>query len=134
MVTKKKTKPKKIATRTSKKKVVKKKPTKKVIKKEVKRVTPKKKIVKTIKIKESEGKLIGRVVHFFDHIGVAVIKLNSGLSVKDKIQIVGGDIDFKQEVKSMQVEHKNIKKAKPKDEIGLKISKKVRPGYRVFKI
>ncbi len=34
----------------------------------------------------------------------------------------------------MQVEREKIKKAKPKDEIGLKVSKKVRAGYRVFKI
>ena len=34
----------------------------------------------------------------------------------------------------MQIEHKAVKKAKPKNEIGLKVSKRVRPGYRVFKI
>ncbi len=135
MVTKKKKKTKKVAKKPAKKKVAKKKIAKKrIIKKKIKKATRQKKIVKSIKIKESEGKLIGRVVHFFDHIGVAVIKLNSGLSAKDKIQIVGGDIDFKQEVKSMQIEHRGIKKAKAKDEIGLKVSKKVRPGYRVFKI
>lgn len=134
MITKKKTKPKKI-TKPIKKKAAKKVISKKrVAKKNIKKTISKKKTIKPIKIKESEGKLIGRVIHFFDHIGVAVIKLNSGLRVKDKIQIVGGDIDFKQEIKSMQIDHVNIKKAKPKDEIGLRVSKKVRPGYRVFKI
>jgi hypothetical protein len=120
MVIKKKAKPKKVAKKPIKKKVILKK--------------KQKKIVKKIKIKESDGKLIGRVIHFFDNIGVAVIKLNSGLTIGDKIQIVGGDIDFKQEVKSMQIEHEKIKRAKPKDEIGLKVSKKIRTGYRVFKI
>lgn len=135
MVIKKKTKPKKVTKKPIKKKakkIVKRK--KIVLKKKPKKAVIKKKTVKTVKIKESEGKLIGRIVHFFDNIGVAVVKLNSGLIVGDKIQIVGGDIDFKQEVKSMQIEHEKIKKAKPKDEIGLKISKKARAGYRVFKI
>jgi len=135
MVTKKKKKTKKVAKKPAKKKIVRKKAAKKrIIKKKARKPARKKKIVKAIKIKESDGKLIGRVVHYFDHIGVAVIKLTSGLAVKNKIQIVGGDIDFKQDVKSMQIEHGNIKKAKAKDEIGLKVGKKVRPGYRVFKI
>ncbi|MDD5621130.1 MAG: hypothetical protein PHS27_00835 [Candidatus Pacebacteria bacterium] len=135
MVIKKKKKPKKVAKKPAKKRIAKKKVAKRVIvRKKTRKPIRKKKIAKPVKIKESEGKPIGRVVHYFDHIGVAVIKLTSGLAVKNKIQIVGGDIDFKQEVKSMQIEHRSIKKAKAKDEIGLKIGKKVRPGYRVFKI
>jgi putative protease len=126
MVIKKKTKPKKITKKPIKGKAV--------VKKKVKKAAPKKKVVKKIKIKESDGKLIGRVVHFFDNINVAVIKLKSGLAIGDEIQIVGGDVDFKQEIKSMQMDHEKIQKAKPKDEIGLKVSKQVRAGYRVFKI
>jgi len=82
-----------------------------------------------------EGKLIGKVVHFFSHISVAVIKLTSPLSVGDSIRIVGGEnTDFNQTVDSMEVEHQKIKKARKGDEVGLKVKEKVREGYKVYKV
>lgn len=86
--------------------------------------------------KEKEGKLIGKVTHFFSNISVAVIKLTNGsLAVGDTIRIIGGEnTDFTQEVKSMEIEHKKIKRAKKGDEFGLKVKEKVREGYKVFKV
>jgi len=81
-----------------------------------------------------EAKPIGVVSNYFDHVGVAAIKLDKGLKVGDKIKIVGGETEFEQEVKSMQIQHEKVEKAKKGDEIGLKADKKVRKGYRVFKI
>ncbi len=82
----------------------------------------------------SEEKPIGEVVHYFDKIQVAVIRLGAPLTVGDQIRIVGGqETDFTQAVDSMQVEHESIKKAKKGDEVGLKITEKVREGYKVFK-
>lgn len=82
-----------------------------------------------------EGKLIGKVVHYFDKIKVAVIKLSGTLKQGDKIRIAGGEsTEFAQEVDSMQVEHKEIKKAKKGDEVGLKVKEKVREGYQVYKL
>jgi putative protease len=81
-----------------------------------------------------EGKLIGKVTHYFGKIGVAVIKLEDNLKVGDTIRIVGGETDFTQTVESMEVEHQKIQEAKPGDSVGLKISQKVREGYKVYKI
>ena len=82
-----------------------------------------------------EGKLIGRVVHYFDKIGVAVIALEAPLKVGDTIRIVGGEsTDFTQEVESMEIEHEKIKKAKKGQEVGLKVKEKVREGYKVYKV
>ncbi len=82
-----------------------------------------------------EGKLIGKIAHFFSNIEVAVIKLSAPLAEGDTIRIAGGeDTDFTQLVKSMEVEHQKIKKAKSGDEVGLKIKEKAREGYRVYKI
>ncbi len=82
-----------------------------------------------------EGKLIGEITHYFGKIGVAVIKLKGTLKVGDTIRIIGGeDTDFEQEVKSMEVEHKKIKTAKARESVGLKVKKKVREGYKVYKI
>jgi putative protease len=83
---------------------------------------------------EIEGKPIGKVVHYFDKIQVAVIALSDNLKVGEKIRIIGGETDFEQEVESMQVEHENIEKAKKGDEVGVKVSEVVRDGYRVYKI
>jgi len=90
---------------------------------------------KTSKTSKKEGKLIGRVVHYFSNIGVAVVKLSTGLSLGDEIRIVGGEnTDFNQEVESMEVDHKKIKKAKAKDEVGLKVKERVRDDYKVYKM
>lgn len=82
-----------------------------------------------------EGKLIGQITHYFGGIGVAVVELKDTLKVGDTIRIVGGvDTDFTQEVKSMEIEHEKVKEAKTGDAIGLKVSQKVREGYKVYKL
>ena len=84
--------------------------------------------------KESVKKSIGEVSNYFEQVGVAAIKLNAGLKVGDKIRFVGGEVDFEQEVKSMQIQHEKVQNAKKGDEIGIKIKEKVRKGYNVFKV
>jgi len=81
-----------------------------------------------------EEKLIGKVTHYFGKIGVAVIELDDTLKVGDEIRIVGGETDFTQTVESMEMEHKKIEEARAGDSIGLKVSQKVREGYKVYKI
>jgi translation elongation factor EF-Tu-like GTPase len=83
---------------------------------------------------EVEGKLIGRVTHYFDKLQVAVIQLDQALSAGETIRIVGGETDFEQIIDSMEVDHEKINKAKKGDEIGIKVREKVRDGYRVYKI
>lgn len=85
--------------------------------------------------KEVEGKLVGRVTHYFSNIEVAVIDLISPLKEGDKIRVVGGqETDFEQEANSMQIDHKEVKSAKKGDSIGMKIKEKVHEGYKVYKI
>ncbi len=83
---------------------------------------------------EVEGKLIGKITHYFGNIGVAVIKLSDKLKVGDTIRIVGGETDFTQEVESMEIEHQKIQEAKKGDSVGLKVEQKVREGYKVYKV
>jgi len=85
-------------------------------------------------VNSKEGKLIGKITHYFGHIEVAVIKLTSALKVGDTIRIIGGETDFEQTVGSMEVEHEKIEKAKSGDDVGLKVDQKVREGYKVYKI
>ncbi len=82
-----------------------------------------------------EGKLIGKVTHYFSNIKVAVIKLSGALLIGDNIRIAGGEeTDFTQTIDSMEVEHEKIEKAKKGDEVGMKVKEKVREGYKVYKI
>ncbi|MCX6760082.1 MAG: hypothetical protein NTW46_01950 [Candidatus Nealsonbacteria bacterium] len=82
-----------------------------------------------------QGKLIGKVTHYFSNIGVAVVSLESSLAVGDEIRIVGGEeTDFNQPVGSMEVDHKKVDKAKKGDDVGMKVNEKVREGYKVYKV
>jgi putative protease len=77
---------------------------------------------------------IGKVTHYYDKIGVAVVELTGDLVMGDKIKFVrGGEDLFEQEVTSMQIEHEKVKKAGKGDVIGLKTEKEVREGAEVYK-
>jgi putative protease len=78
---------------------------------------------------------IGKVTHYFDKIKVAIIELDSDLSVGDKIKFVrGGEDIFEQVVESMQIEHNNIKTADKGSVIGLKVDQDVKEGAEVYKV
>lgn len=79
-------------------------------------------------------KAIGEVSNYFDHVGAAAIKLKAPLKLGDKIKIKGGENEFEQEVKSMQIDRKDVKSGKKGDEIGILVKEKVRKGYSVFKL
>ena len=78
------------------------------------------------------GKEVGKVIHFFEKVNVAVIELKEGLNIGDKIHIIGSTTDFEQKVDSMQIEHKSVDKCKKGEVVGLKVSQRVRPNDLVF--
>jgi len=83
----------------------------------------------------TKRKSIGEIIHYFSKIKVVIIKLAAPLAVGDEINIIGGEnTDFNATVKSMEVEHEKLEKAKKGMEVGIKVSKKVREGYKVFKV
>lgn len=77
---------------------------------------------------------IGKVTHYYNKIGVAVVKLDKPLSIGDKIKISGHDKEFTQEVTSIQIEHQQIDKAKPRDDIGLKVDQPVKDNDEVYRV
>ena len=79
-----------------------------------------------------ELKKIGVVSHYYGKIGVAIVELKSPLAVDDKILIRGGTTDFQQTVKSMQIEHEAVQRAKSGQSIGLKVTKRAREGDVVY--
>lgn len=84
---------------------------------------------------EKKEELVGKITHYFGKIKVGIIEITkAGLTAGDKIHIKGSTTDFEEEVKSMQIEHEKIEKAKKGDVIGLKIKEKVREGDEVYKV
>ena len=83
--------------------------------------------------KEKKAKQIGTVSNYFKHVKAAAIKLSSPLKKGDKIKIVSGDKELEVEVKSMQIEKKDVEKAKKGDEIGLLVPQDVHKGNKVYK-
>ena len=78
-------------------------------------------------------KPVGKITHYYDKIGVAVVDLTGPLSAGDQIKFVKDEEEFTQTVDSMQVEHKNITKAKKGDSLGLKVDQAVKTGALVYK-
>lgn len=81
-----------------------------------------------------EGILIGEITHYFGKIDVAVVKLDDVLRIGDTIKIVGDGIEFTQTVESIQIEHQPVQEAKAGEMIGLKVTQKVKEGYKVYKL
>jgi len=83
---------------------------------------------------DEEKKLIGKIVHYYAKIGVAVVDLTDKVSVGDTISIEGVVTNLRQTIDSIEIEHKKIQMAKAGDSIGLKVSDRVREGDAVYKI
>ena len=77
---------------------------------------------------------LGKVTHFFDKIQVAIVKLEKPLKIGDKIKVKGATTEIEETVDSMQVEHAEIEEAEKGDEVGIKVTGKVREGDEVFKV
>lgn len=83
---------------------------------------------------EEELQEVGVVTHYYVKIGVAVVDVTAPIDVGDKIRIKGSTTDFEQTLRSMEIEHKKVEKAKRGDAIGLKVEKRVREKDTVYKI
>ncbi len=77
---------------------------------------------------------IGKVKHYFDRIGVAVLELTAPVKVGDTIHFLGHSADFQQVVDSLQIEHKGVPEAKPGQDVALKVAQKVHEHDKVLKV
>ena len=81
-----------------------------------------------------QKKLIGKIIHFYPKVSVAVIELTDSLRTGEKILIERGEHSFQQTVTSMQMEHKAISTAKKGDAIGMQINEATKEGAKVYKV
>lgn len=80
----------------------------------------------------AEGKLVGKVTHYYDKAGVAIIELASTLKVGDKIKFVKGDEEVEQTISSMQIERVGVESAKKGQVIGIKADSIIKEGTKVY--
>ena len=81
-----------------------------------------------------EKKPIGEVIHYYDHIGVAVVKFNREAKVGETVNFKGAHTDFSQTIGSIQYEHESIKSAKKGQDVGIKVDEKVKEGDKVYEV
>jgi translation elongation factor EF-1alpha len=82
----------------------------------------------------AEEKPIGKVIHYYDNISVAIVKLGKKLSVGKTVKFVKGDNVFKQTVESMEIKHGKLTEAKPGDEVGIKVDKTAKEGTLMYAV
>ncbi len=84
-------------------------------------------------VKPPPGVRIGVVTHYFSHLCVAVVKLETGmLRVGDNIHFRGHTTDFGQRVESLQLNHAPVTAVGPKDDFGLKVREHARENDVVY--
>ncbi len=78
--------------------------------------------------------LIGTVSHYYNHLGVAVIRLTGEMSYGDRILLLGHTTDFVQEVSSMEIEHRKVQSVGRGAEVAVKVDEPVRQGDLVYRV
>jgi translation elongation factor EF-1alpha len=81
-----------------------------------------------------EKKVLGKIIHFYPKISVAVIELDDIMKVGDKISVEKDENSFEQIVDSIQVEHKSVPEGKKGESVGLKLKEATKEGARVFRV
>jgi len=76
----------------------------------------------------------GKVTHYYDKIGVAVVEVMSSLAVGDEIKVSGHEGEFNQKIESMQIEHEQIQKAGKGKVVGMKLEQPVKEHDLIFKV
>lgn len=78
---------------------------------------------------------IGIVTHYYNHLSVAVVQLDTGhLEVGDTIRFLGHTTDFRQRVDSLQIEHESVTAVGRRQSFGLKVKEPVREHDMVYKV
>jgi len=86
-------------------------------------------------VKPPPGERIGIVTHYFNHLSVAVVKVESGtLRVGDNVHFRGHTTDFGQRIDSLQVNHAPVAAVGPRDDFGMKVRDHVRENDVVYKV
>jgi len=79
-------------------------------------------------------KPIGKITHYYGHLGVAIIKFNRNVKKGEEVHFRGAHTDFTQEIESIQYDHEDIEVAKKGQDVGIKVKEKVREGDEIYSV
>jgi putative protease len=65
-------------------------------------------------------KQVGKITHYYGHLGVAAVALEDELRVGDTIHIKGHTSDWTQKVDQLQYEHQNVDRAVSGQVVGIR--------------
>jgi putative protease len=78
---------------------------------------------------------VGVIVKFFAKPSVAAIQVTGGSIKKgDLLRYSGHTTDFKEEIKSMEVDNEPVEEVKEGDLVGIKVKERVRENDKVYKV
>ena len=77
---------------------------------------------------------IGRIIHYYNHLNVATLRLNDNLKLGDRIHIFGHTTDFTQRVASMEINHRTVVWVKPGDDVAIKVIEPVHEHDTVCRV
>ena len=77
---------------------------------------------------------IGRVTHYYNDIGVAVLMLKRMLKVGDQIHIRGQVMDFTQLVTSLEINHASVLWAQPGDDVAMAVIEPVHANDKLYRV
>ncbi len=72
--------------------------------------------------------VLGKVIHYYGHIGVAIVDVAMPIRLGDTVRVKHGTQEYAMVITSMQIDHQPVASAKKKDVIGMKTTKKVPQG------
>ena len=77
---------------------------------------------------------IGVVTHYFSHLTVAIVQLETGsVRAGDVVHIKGHTSDFTQPVESMEIDHVRVSEVRPGQSFGLRVKEHAREHDVVYK-
>ncbi len=77
-------------------------------------------------------KPIGKVIHYYGKVKVAVVELHGDLKVGDGIRIEKEGCGFDQIISSMQIDKDSVQSAKKGETVAIKVAEVVRKGSLVL--
>jgi len=79
------------------------------------------------------NQLIGKVTHYYDKLGVAIIELKDTLKVGDAVKFVKGGEETGQTIDSIQIEKAPVDSASKGAVVGVKVNQLIKEGTEVYK-
>jgi hypothetical protein len=85
-------------------------------------------------VREPKISILGKVIHFYDRIHVAIVELGQPVAVGHMITFKRGEFVHTQPIVSMQINRVAIQSAKKKDVVGIQVSRPVPVGAEVMPV